>query len=56
MNDGADIFRGFFNVFRASSLFLYPLKTENQGFSYVFKGYGRRPVASLNEPSFFETF
>ena len=35
-----------FNPFHATPRFLYPLKTsENQGFSDVFRGYIKRPVA-----------
>ena len=34
------------NLFHATGLFLYPLKTwENQRFSYIFRGYKKRPVA-----------
>ena len=39
----------FFNPFHATGLFLYPLKTENQSLSDVFREYGKRPVASDNE-------
>ena len=31
--------------FHGTGFFLYPLKTENQRFSNVFRGYGKRPVA-----------
>ena len=31
--------------FHATGLFLYALKTENQRFSDVFKGYRKSPVA-----------
>ena len=35
-----------FNLFRATGLFPYPLKTSgNQRFSDVFRGYRKRPVA-----------
>ena len=34
-----------FNPFFATSLFLYPLKTENERFYYVFRGYRKRPMA-----------
>ena len=34
------------NLFHATGLFLYPFKTwENQRFSYIFRGYKKRPVA-----------
>ena len=34
-----------FNPFFATSFFLYPLKTENQRFYYIFRGYRKRPMA-----------
>ena len=34
-----------FNPFHATHLFWYPLKTENQRFSNVFRGYQKRSVA-----------
>ena len=33
------------NLFYATGLFLYPLKTKNLSFSDVFSGYIKRPVA-----------
>ena len=33
------------NPIHATGLFLYPLKTENQSFSHVFKGYTKKPMA-----------
>ena len=35
----------FLNLFHATGLFLYSLKTENLWFSDVFRGYRKRPVA-----------
>ena len=39
------VFALFLNLFYATGLFLYPLKTsENQRFSDVFRGYRKKPV------------
>ena len=35
----------FFNPFQANVSFLHPLKTDNQRFFDVFRGYRKRPVA-----------
>ena len=34
-----------FNPFHATGLCRHPLKTENQRFSYIFRGYRKRPLA-----------
>ena len=42
----ARIFQAVVNLFHASGLLQYPLKTpEKQSLSYVFRGYRKRPVA-----------
>ena len=33
------------NPFHATDLFLYPLKTENQTFYDIFRGYRKKPLA-----------
>ena len=41
--------KSFFNQVHATGLFLYPLKTENQRFSDVFRGNRKRAMKWVNK-------